>query len=190
LLLIFFAFPEILSGQNIGITRDFKHRLGFISGQSIQRTINVKYDYRVQFFQLQYFNNLISRESWGLDFLIQPQFNKTTFRFVDYISEVSTGFEFGLNAGVLARKNIVDDWFSIYGLISFGPHFISGAPSRQSPGFIFSDNILVGSNLKVIENIYLDFRFGLRHISNAGLLPVNGGINSIVLSGGIFINLH
>ena len=189
LLLTFFFLAGSLSAQNNNFIRDSKYRLGVISGKSTQRLINVKYEYRVQFFQLQFFNNLISKESWGLDLLIQPQYNRTTFRFVDFISSVSSGFEFGVNAGIIARRYLVDDLLSIYGLLSFGPHYISGAPNRQSPGFIFSDNILVGSNIKVIKNVYLDFRVGLRHISNAGLLPVNGGINSFVLSGGIFINL-
>jgi len=189
LLYTFFSWSDILPAQNRNFIKDSKHRVGIISGRSVPRIINVKYDYRVRFFQLQYFNNLINKESWSLDLLIQPQYNRTSYRFVDYLSLVSKGFEFGVNTGVLARKYLRGDLLSIYGLISVGPHYISGAPSRQSPGFIFSDNILLGSNIKIINTVYLDFRFGLRHISNAGLLPVNGGINSIVLSGGIFINL-
>ena len=77
----------------------------------------------------------------------------------------------------------------LYGLISSGPHYVSGTPERQADGFIFSDNLLLGLNVKLFEKIYLDLRSGFRHISNAGLNHPNGGVNDLVLNGGVFINL-
>ena len=50
---------------------------------------------------------------------------------------------------------------------------------------------VINSNntLPILENLFFDFRSGFRHISNAGLNHPNGGVNDLVLSGGVFINL-
>ena len=69
------------------------------------------------------------------------------------------------------------------------PHYVSGTPQRQVDGFIFSDNFLIGLNEKLLENTYIDFRSVFRHISNVGLNHANGGVNDLVLSGGVFLNL-
>ena len=53
----------------------------------------------------------------------------------------------------------------------------------------FSDNFLIGLNVKLLENIYFDFRSGFQHNSNAGLNHPNGGVNDLVLSVGVFLNL-
>lgn len=198
---------------------DSKHRLGFISGfggQNIDQLLSdinhkdakkirdhllskgesidspglsVTYDYQVLFFQLQYYWGFLSREKWGLDLLIQPQYNLTKFRHIDNIANEINGYEFGVNAGVLIRRVLFGEVLYLYGLISSGPHYVSGTPQRQADGFIFSDNFLLGLNVKLLEKIYLDLRSGFRHISNAGLNHPNGGVNDLVLSGGVFINL-
>jgi hypothetical protein len=198
---------------------DSKHRLGFVSGfggQNIDQLLSdmnhndakkirdhmlskgentdspglsVTYDYQVLFFQLQYYWGFLNREKWGLDLLVQPQYNLTKFRHIDNIANEINGYEFGVNAGVLIRRVLLGEVLYLYGLISSGPHYVSGTPERQADGFIFSDNFLLGLNVKLLENLFFDFRSGFRHISNAGLNHPNGGVNDLVLSGGVFINL-
>lgn len=56
-----------------------KYRIGFITGNGDQ---NVDYDYKVQFFQFQYYWVLVSRETWSLDLVFQPQYNRTSFRYI------------------------------------------------------------------------------------------------------------
>ena len=121
--------------------------------------------------------------------LAQPQFNLTTYRPMDMLDNESKGYEWGLNAGVLVRKILFKDRISLYLLLSAGPHYISGAPERQSSGFIFSDNLFIGMTVKINENTHIDLRPGFRHLSNAGLTDRNGGINNVVFSGGIIFNL-
>ena len=206
-------------GENNNYFLSSKHRMGFIvgyGGQNFEQLVNdlhpdhrvpmlgylegqgkdvnspglsVTYDYQVLFLQLQYYYAFLRRNSWGLDLLVQPQINRTRFKHVDSdLSEVK-GFEFGVNVGVLIRKNFFRDHLSLYFLISSGPHYVSGTPQRQSEGFIFSDNFFVGLNLKIYNRIYLDLRPGFRHISNAGLKHPNGGVNDLVLSAGVMVFL-
>ena len=149
----------------------------------------VSYNYKVYFFQFQYYYSFLRKKTWGIDLLVQPQYNITKFRETDNTVEQKKGYETGLNVGVLARKNVWKDFLSFYLLISAGPHYVSGTLERQSKGFIFSDNLSVGINMKLAKRLYLDIRPGFRHISNAGLKQPNRGINTITLNGGFFIAL-
>lgn len=151
--------------------------------------LNVTYDYQTLFFQLQYYWGFLKREKWGLELLVQPQYNLTKFRHVDKIADEINGYEFGVNAGVLIRRMLIEEALYLNGLISSGPHYVSGTPQRQADGFIFSDKFLIGLNVKLLENIYFYFRSGFRHISNARLNHPNGGVNDLVLSVGVFLNL-
>jgi hypothetical protein len=217
-ILLFFSTQNVLA-QGTNLFNDARHRIGFVGGfggqnlnqilSNINETdamkirnyliseginpdeidLNVEYDYEVQFFQLQYYWAFLRKKTWGLDLLIQPQYNKTTFRHVDNIPDETNGYELGVNVGLLIRKNIFKDFLSFYAILSTGPHYVSGTPQRQSDGFIFSDNLLFGLNVKLLKNIYLDIRPGFRHISNASLTHPNGGVNNFVINGGFLLNL-
>ncbi len=115
-------------------------------------------------------NNPASKSRFGV--YIEPQINPVlTNRPVDV--------EFGINAGFryyyLASQNSV-----LYGMIGSGPHYITAEVNRQAKGFIFSDNAAIGlyQNIHSKNNLYLNFQYRFRHISNAGLKNPNGGINN------------
>lgn len=170
----------------------YTRRMGFITGYSSQQLFDnigfdVKYKYNTVFFQYQYYLKLVGRKTWNVDLLLQPQINISQYRWRYYILEEFISVEVGINVGVLLRKNLYRDFLSVYFLPSIGPHIISGAPVRQNNGFNFSDNLLAGINVKVAPKVYLDFRTGVRHISNAHLFPPNGGLNAVVISGGILV---
>jgi len=193
-IIIYFFFilpiiPASLTAQD-AVKRDIpKHRLGLISGYGSQRYLNVRYKYEVVFFQLQYYRAFINQKTWGLDILIQPQYNLSGFRQVDTIPVLTKGFEFGLNAGIRVYKSLIKDCMKMYALISSGPHYMSGTPQRMAAGFTFSDNFMAGLNIRLSKKYYLDLRTGFRHMSNAGLNSPNGGIHSLVVSGGILVDL-
>ena len=187
---IFFLCSDILTPQENSSSNDSKYNIGFISGYGNQSLLNVNYDYRVIFFHAQLYYTFIDKSTWSMEILVQPQYNITKFRHVDTLAVESNGYEFGLNAGVLARKNLFEDFLSLYILISAGPHYVSGTPEIQARGFVFSDNFFTGLTVKLNENVHLDLRSGFRHISNASLKKPNGGVNNVILSGGILLKLN
>jgi hypothetical protein len=182
---------NFLSAQESLLFGGSKHRIGYVSGYGCQNQLglDVKYDYQIIFFQFQYYYSFLRRKTWGLDILVQPQYNITKYKQLDNDTYEVNGFELGTNIGILIRKNILNDFLSFYALLSLGPHYVSGTPQRQASGFVFSDNLFVGMNIHLLKNMNLDIRPGFRHISNAGLVDQNAGVNNIVLSGGILINL-
>jgi len=218
-LIFFIAFTlqlNFLLAQENTLFKGRKHKIGFVYGYGGQdpsymlsilnngkdnesetdqgtdpngNSGKLNYEYQVTFYQFQYYFSWLRRKTWGLDLLVQPQYNTTRYRPVDKATQEENGFEYGLNIGVLLRKNIFEDFMSLYALISLGPHYVSGTPQRQASGFIFSDNLFVGMNLRLTNNMYLDIRPGFRHISNAGLKSPNGGINNFVFTAGMLVIL-
>jgi hypothetical protein len=105
----------------------------------------------------------------------EPQFN-----FVKAAStpEGSIDYEFGLNLGIRNYVKI-NDGFYFYQMLGSGPHYISAEVGRQANGFIFSDNLALGTLLRLnSKGLFLNFQYVQRHISNAGLKDPNGGVNS------------
>ena len=104
----------------------------------------------------------------------EPQFN--------LVKAASSGkdgldYEYGLNLGI--RNYIkINEGFYLYQMLGSGPHYISAEVVRQASGFIFSDNFAVGTFLRLNKrNLFLNFQYVQRHISNANLKAPNGGIN-------------
>jgi hypothetical protein len=147
------------------------------------------YKYRVKFHKLHYNYTFWERRTWSLDAVGILQLNTSKYLNTASESNYTQGYELGFNVGVALRKRIYKDYLSCYALLSTGPHYISGAPARQIDGFIFSDNLFIGFDIKLVDNIYLNIRPGFRHISNAETRHPNLGINSFALTGGIIINL-
>lgn len=106
----------------------------------------------------------------------EPQFN---FVKGDNTKKGSVDYEFGLNLGIRNYVKI-NEGFYFYQMLGSGPHYISAIVVRQVNGFIFSDNMGIGTLLRLTQkNLFLNFQAVFRHISNAGLNNPNGGINSV-----------
>jgi hypothetical protein len=170
-----------------------RHLAGFMLGYGDQNmslaVLDVNYDYRIILLQAQYHYILLPKKTWDLHVVVQPQYNLTEFKPVNSIDHKIIGSEFGLNVGIQIRKTIFKDFLSCYFLVSSGPHFVSGAPTRQSEGFIFSDNFFLGTNIKLKESLLLNMRFGYRHISNLELKQPNGGVNNFICDVGLLFRL-
>jgi hypothetical protein len=105
----------------------------------------------------------------------EPQFN---FVKGDYTKKGSLDYEFGLNLGIRNYVKI-NEGFYFYQMLGSGPHYISAKVGRQASGFIFSDNLALGTFLRLNQKgLFLNFQYVQRHISNAGLKDPNGGVNS------------
>jgi hypothetical protein len=178
-----------------------KNQLGFVIGTGNQYigqligagskgfAVATNYYYHVTFYELEYYRTLKKKRSTEWDLLVQPQYNINRYGLypesvpADYLD----GYEYGLNLGVLYRKNLRNLPLSWYVSLSSGPHYASGTPHRQMNGFLFSNNLFAGVNLKLYKNIYADVRFGLRHMSNAGTRLPNAGVNNVTLKEGLLV---
>ncbi|MEN8788396.1 MAG: acyloxyacyl hydrolase [Flavobacteriaceae bacterium] len=192
-LLIFFNIitVQISTAQFAESPFKAKTMVGLMYGYGTQQELGMvaDYQYDVIYYQLQYHRILHNWHKTSLELLIQPQYNRTNFIYGDNEFHNSHGYEFGLNVGFLFRRYIAGESVSLYMLISTGPHYASSVPFRQSSGFMFSDNLFLGITFKLDDNIYLDLRPGIRHLSNAGFKRPNGGINNIVINGGLIVGL-
>ena len=70
-------------------------------------------------------------------------------------------------------------------MLGSGPHYISADLERQATGFIFSDNLMLGSLIRLKKQVFLNLQFGVRHISNANINLPNRGVNSVIFMAGI-----
>ena len=116
-----------------------------------------------------------------LTWYCQPQFN-----IVKAATTPSNGIdvELGINLGI--RNYIrVNDKFYLFQMLGSGPHFITADVLRQAKGFIFSDNVAIGSFIHLNKTYFLRLQAGLRHISNAGIKNPNNGIDSFLFMVGI-----
>ena len=112
---------------------------------------------------------------------VNPQFN-----FVKADNTKSVDIEFGVNLGIRNYMRLNSNWY-FYQMIGSGPHFISARLSRQTRGFIFSNNFALGSLVRISGSHFLNLQLGFRHISNANLKLPNRGINSYVFTIGYSI---
>lgn len=116
--------------------------------------------------------------------VVEPQFNVVQLP----IDETRTpnsplrsdrAVEFGANAGVRYRLPL-GRALRLHAQISAGPHYISrDYPGLQAGGFLFSDNFAVGLDVpfgRSGKSLLVQTRF--RHLSNAGLMEPNKGIDN------------
>jgi hypothetical protein len=99
-------------------------------------------------------------------------------------TELLDNTDIGLNFNFILCKRISKK-VDLYLILGTGPHYLYEKLNRQSKGLIFSDNLGVGTNINLNENYILDFRFALRHLSNAGIKLPNVGIENKILLVGI-----
>lgn len=106
-----------------------------------------------------------------LSWYFEPQINPVlTPRPLD----IEFGTNLGLRNYIRINRNLL-----LYQMLGSGPHYISAEVSRQANGFIFSDNLAVGSFIRLNDkDLFLNLQFRIRHMSNAGLQDPNGGIDT------------
>jgi len=169
--------------------RFFKHKIGFSYSSGNQSFLEVDYRYKVNVFNVHYCRKIVAKSTWGLDLMLNPQFAESQYLDNSDAKLIQVGQEFGLNAGALCHKSIIRDRIHLYCMLSAGPHYVSGTPSRQKQGFIFSEAAIVGLMCKLDTYCYLIIGGGLRHMSNARLKTPNGGINNTLFQLGLIMNI-
>ncbi|MEO0468186.1 MAG: acyloxyacyl hydrolase [Bacteroidota bacterium] len=172
--------------------------IGFITGIGFQNPdqapslipnwlkVPVDYRHQLRFFQAQIYFHLAEKGNWEFQSLIQPQFNLTRYKLFVDDPNFANGYEFGFTSGLLVRRHLFKRRISLYFAASVGPVWTKGIPIRQAELLNFSDSLVLGLTLRLHRQLCLDLRPGFRHTSNAGTRSPNGGINNIVLSGGLY----
>lgn len=196
---IFLAVPTVFAQDSLAYYH--KNRLGFATGTGVQYigqlvgigrkgfTVASNYYYHVNFYEIQFYHTLKKHPKYQFDLLVQPQYNVSRYGLypeseaADYLDS----YEYGLNLGLLYRRNWGGGPLSYYVALSTGPHYASGVPHRQISGFLFANNMFAGLNLKVYKTLYADVSFGLRHMSNAGTRLPNAGVNNLVFKEGFLM---
>jgi hypothetical protein len=184
--IIFFLFLTFLAcsilqaqtEKGIGIST-LSQKLGVVD-------MNRNYRYSAQSIQFFFGNSFYNSGKWSIDWELNPQFGLSAIK--DQLdTEGRHGFEFGVVPYLLVSKR----WSSmtkIFFSAGIGPMFISDAPDRQKKGYVFSNNIFLGTRFRISEALRLELRIGARHQSNANFGVPNRGINAYTIGTGLFFN--
>jgi hypothetical protein len=162
-----------------------KRRFGVDIGYGFQHGLDVAYYHQVYFMQMKYFIDIGNKNKWSFDVALMPQFNLTRYKVSNNSSIHENGIEFGLQVGFVGRHAFENEKGNAFLILGVGPHYVSGVPARQIPGFIFSDNIIAGIEVKIGKHFSFALSGGFRHISNASLKQPNGGINNLMIFTGL-----
>lgn len=194
--IIFFVFINKVNAQDI-IPKSNKIRLGLNYGFGTQQSypFNSKdYTYDVQFYKIQINYLLNKRTKWSFEINVEPSIYINEHQLLnkyyvqpndgdDYLekreefTKIKQLNEYVLNLGFLARYKLFNS-FSTYILGSVGPMYSDTNTERMNAGFAFSDIIALGLSYQ-IKAIFIDFRYSMRHVSNANLSLPNNGYNSM-----------
>ena len=104
-----------------------------------------------------------------------------------FLNKNKIEFETGINVGLIYNLKLDDNVLLDVG-VGTGPHFISFDSSKQSNGFIFANNFILGISRRFTGKqndweIILQARF--RHISNLNITIPNAGIDNLIIYSGI-----
>ena len=178
-------------------------RIGMNYGQGSQEFLPIKnksYAYDTEFYKIQFNYLLFTKKKWRFELNVEPGIYVTEHQLLNEYYISSAEFEneeelideyttpnrfqeYVLNIGFVTRYPLLNQ-LSLYNLISVGPMFATGSTERLPEGFAFSDIIAMGI-FYTLKNITLDFRYSLRHVSNANLKAPNAGHNSAMLESGV-----
>jgi len=122
-----------------------------------------------------------AKKNFNMSIDIFPHYG---FVWVDF---EGSNYEFGVNVRLGANFSLSPNDVLRLKLAS-GPHYITVETEKQANGFIFSDYFLLVYNRRFFINkspFSIEFEFGYRHISNAGLQEPNRSISNIIFGIGI-----
>lgn len=173
-MLVLFCFQAKAQNRN---DEDYPKRFKTIGGVvGWGNSFSKNTDYQVYYFIGDYsksFNN--PRKKDFLAWYAEPQFNLAK---ASSTNKGDIDCEYGINLGIRNYVKI-NEGFYFYQMLGSGPHYISAVIGRQANGFIFSDNLALGTFLRLNKrDLFLNVQYVQRHISNANLKAPNGGVNS------------
>ncbi len=188
-------------------------RLGFNYGQGTQQSFPFQsdsYTYDIVYFKLNYNLNLAKLKKFDLGLTIEPGIYFSEEGEFAAVSSGDTNLKTTTGKAQLEDKPALMEYRKMneyvlniglqmsypfhksldgYLLGSIGPMILNTETSRQKKGFAFSDILAVGF-LYHLNNLSIDLRYGVRHVSNASFGYPNKGYNSTNFEMGISFPLQ
>lgn len=186
----FFSFSYSQTSKDLDTLKTSS--IAFYYGYGFKTGIFVKsnYDYKPNIYIVEYKKELLKNDFLSLSCRFSAEYNDVQFC-ESYVSNPCITYQnkdYGLNISFDISKNISKK-LSVYSFFGTGPHYIKRRLARQAVGLIFSDVLGAGFVYKFYKNTFIDMRYALRHLSNAGLARPNVGIENNILYIGIGKNL-
>jgi hypothetical protein len=152
------------------------------------------YTYSIVSVALQYQNAIVGKRMpgairWRFYYMIQPQVGFSTYQHHHGDAVDRHGMEFGIDAGFVLRTPFLEEKMAYYLGATTGPFYASALPERQHAGFLFCDTGFTGITFRLSKNLRLDTRFSFRHLSNAGIVFPNQGVNNFISNAGVIVQL-
>ncbi|MBI3141832.1 MAG: acyloxyacyl hydrolase [Bacteroidetes bacterium] len=114
---------------------------------------------------------------------IEPQVNPVL------LSGRLSDLELGCNGGIRYQMQLNAN-NQLYWAVGTGPHYITVRTRTQHRGYIFSDNFIMGWQHALGERLRGNIQYHFRHISNAGIMRPNQGIDNHFVSLGVLRQLR
>ncbi len=207
ILLVIVLFLSVFVKAQDNSASNGKLKIGFNYGYGNEGNFYINsdnYTYEGQFYKIQLNYRVIQKRKWDFEINVEPSIYLYQYQLLDapetipimgnellenqtVSSEKNELNEYVLNLGFIARYKLINN-LSTYSLISVGPMYSDKDTERMNAGFAFSDVIGLGLGYKV-EDVFLDLRFSVRHVSNAGFSSPNRGYNSANLEMGFSCSL-
>ncbi len=162
------------------------------------------YSYDIQFYKIQILYHLKEKKNWLLEINIEPSLYLTEHILLnEYYIQPRHGLDYLEQRTEMVKKKQINEYvlglgillshktlnkLNTYILGSVGPMVNNKGTERLAKGFAFSDVLALGLSYK-IENINVDLRGSLRHVSNLKIQKPNSGYNSVNLEIGCTFSL-
>lgn len=193
LLLILFYVSFSYSQQNNDLDTKSNKSIAFYYGYGFKTSLitKVNYYYKPTLYILEFKKKFIDKKKISFSWRFSAEYNDIEFC-ESYVSNPCVEYQnkdYGLNFSFDVSKKI-SERLNIYSFLGTGPHYLETKLARQAKGLIFSDVLALGFAYKFYQNKYfVDFRYSLRHLSNAGIARPNVSIENNIYYIGIGRNL-
>jgi hypothetical protein len=193
LFFVLFYVSFCYSQHNNDIAISSKKSLALYYGYGFKTGLlsKINYYYKPNIYLLEYKKKLIEKKITTLSLRFSAEYNNVDFC-ESYISNPCIEYknnDYGLNFSFDVSTKITER-LTIYTFIGTGPHYLETRLGRQAKGLIFSDVFAIGLDHKFYKNKYfIDIRYSLRHLSNAGIARPNVAIENNIIYAGIGKNL-
>ena len=118
---------------------------------------------------------------------VEPEINFAKHKNANSLIQSRQVIEYSLGMGVIGRHYFGgDDKYSIFAIVTTGPSILDRDTDRLAKGFAMTSTFGIGTSYRS-EDIRLELRPSLRHVSNLGIASPNGGLNTVNVEVGIFM---